>query len=382
MNGLVETPPITERGATVLIGANGEGKSFCLREIAMRSLGRGMDVIAIAPIIHDRFSGIRRKQFKFFGARQGRSATKRAISKALIRSKESDLRPFEGLLNALQYAKFDPVVGVRIPRIDFEELRKIEDSNLHPAEIRELDAALRSWKSRTSENRRKAVLLSLRYHSFDELESLSFATIARHEGLLKRMKLISGIEYFLMRKGDEIPLLDACSGELSIVSTLAFIGSNITPRTVILIDEPENSLHPTWQKDYLKRLLDLLYRFEPTIVIATHSPIVVSGGSVEESNLTVFELKDREYTKFDHTNLNLEEMYERLFDLVTPKNHYLSRQAVALLNRLDDGVLELKEVKETLEKFKKKSYEGRQQEVLQSIKKLAEIVEERSGANG
>lgn len=50
---------------------------------------------------------------------------------------------------------------------------------------------------------------------------------------------------------------------------------------VVLIDEPENHLHPSLQRDFLGKLVDTFPRVQ--FIVATHSPFIVS--SVKESNI-------------------------------------------------------------------------------------------------
>jgi hypothetical protein len=321
--------------------------------------------------------GIKGDGFKFYGARLGRTAAKKAVGCALLNTRSKGLKAFENLLRSLEYAEFDPVVGVRVPRIRMQNFYQVHESGLDIKDVQELESALMSWDRRSKGKLRhpNMVLLSLRYHSFDELESLSFALIARHEGLLKRLKIISKIDYFLLRQGTEIPLLDACSGELSLICSLGFIAANIERESVIVVDEPENSLHPTWQKDYLSKLFDLFHQYQPTIVISTHSPIIVSGGSVDKNGIKVYEVKGGAFEEFNYTNLNLEEMYEKLFDLVTPKNHYLSTRAVELLNGVNEGRIAASEATKELGELKSKSYDDTQIEVIDGVMELASKVE-------
>jgi predicted ATPase len=49
------------------------------------------------------------------------------------------------------------------------------------------------------------------------------------------------------------------------------------PQSLVLIDEPELSLHVTWQKALLKDLIQIANQSELDIVLATHSPYVVSN---------------------------------------------------------------------------------------------------------
>lgn len=47
--------------------------------------------------------------------------------------------------------------------------------------------------------------------------------------------------------------------------------------SLILIDEPETSLHPKWQKKYVQFLMDVFMGLDIQFVIATHSPYILQG---------------------------------------------------------------------------------------------------------
>lgn len=69
----------------------------------------------------------------------------------------------------------------------------------------------------------------------------------------------------------------ASSGQLSMISALLALASVIENASLVLIDEPELSLHPEWQVDYVNLLSKTFARFKGChFVVATHSPMVVS----------------------------------------------------------------------------------------------------------
>lgn len=70
----------------------------------------------------------------------------------------------------------------------------------------------------------------------------------KHERILKKNHLIHDIEITLSRGHSIIPSSHLSSGEACYMATLAFILTYISDNSVIIIDEPENSLHPRWQK--------------------------------------------------------------------------------------------------------------------------------------
>lgn len=52
---------------------------------------------------------------------------------------------------------------------------------------------------------------------------------------------------------------------------------NTNERTLILIDEPELSLHIKWQLDYVDELLTIIQTTKFSAVLATHSPQIING---------------------------------------------------------------------------------------------------------
>ncbi len=66
----------------------------------------------------------------------------------------------------------------------------------------------------------------------------------------------------------------AGSGEISIVILVHQV-INAPPNSLILLDEPEVSLHPGAQKRMLKFLLDEIYKKKHQIILCTHSPTLI-----------------------------------------------------------------------------------------------------------
>lgn len=391
---MIEIKSIEANTVSVLIGANGSGKSRLLRELSCEFLKSGRDVIAIAPTIYDRFRRMPGKGFRFFGARQGPAAAAAIVRHALERAGEGQLQVVKNLTQALEHTCFEPVIGLEVRDLDLkrfkdsldEHVERLEEWRSDPENIgippsssgvghlrrdeREaLFSALVKWIKQNGES--GVVRLRLDAHSFSELDALSFCKIAQHERLLLRTKTVSKIGYHLFRERQAIPLLQACSGEICFISTIAFISTQIKRGAVIAIDEPDTSLHPTWQQNYIKILLDLFHRYEPRVLISTHSPIIVSGAEVAKCSIAVYEMTGGVARRFDHSKISLEEMYERLFGLVTPNNHYLSQRAVSMLNSLNSGEMNLDQVIASLEDLRSKSYDELQQSVIVKFQEMA-----------
>jgi len=79
---------------------------------------------------------------------------------------------------------------------------------------------------------------------------------------------------------------DLSSGQLQMLNNLLNLALCVKDDTLVLIDEPENSLHPEWQRDYVSLLRrSLACAKKCHIVIATHSPLVASGVRSSEGSL-------------------------------------------------------------------------------------------------
>lgn len=67
-------------------------------------------------------------------------------------------------------------------------------------------------------------------------------------------------------------LIDLSSGEKQILTLLTYLA--FTPASLFLIDEPELSLHPKWQDEFLATVNKVMPR-NSQLFIATHSPAIV-----------------------------------------------------------------------------------------------------------
>ena len=90
-------------------------------------------------------------------------------------------------------------------------------------------------------------------------------TISRERGLS-----------FANANGDDLPLDKLSSGEQQELVLFYEMLFKVKPDTLMLIDEPELSLHVAWQKDFLEDLQDVTRLAEIDILIATHSPQIIN----------------------------------------------------------------------------------------------------------
>lgn len=82
---------------------------------------------------------------------------------------------------------------------------------------------------------------------------------------------------FLTNNSKELNLTDLSSGEQHQVVLLYELIFKAAPNTLVLIDEPEISLHITWQKEFLGDLLNIISIQKMQVIIATHSPQIINN---------------------------------------------------------------------------------------------------------
>lgn len=80
---------------------------------------------------------------------------------------------------------------------------------------------------------------------------------------------------FATENGNELPLTELSSGEQQEVVLLYELLFKVGPNTLVLIDEPEISLHVAWQKEFLNDLSEIVRLRKITVITATHSPQII-----------------------------------------------------------------------------------------------------------
>jgi len=78
-------------------------------------------------------------------------------------------------------------------------------------------------------------------------------------------------------KGETHGLSDLSSGEKQLVLLMIEITRRIVPGSIILVDEPEISLHSTWQRGLMAALDKIIEQYDAQIILATHSPEITAS---------------------------------------------------------------------------------------------------------
>ncbi len=89
--------------------------------------------------------------------------------------------------------------------------------------------------------------------------------------------------FFKNSNNDKISIDDLSSGEKTLISKLFPLYISDISNSIILFDEPEDSLHPNWQFEIVNILTKIAIEKNCQIVLATHSPFIV--GSINQENI-------------------------------------------------------------------------------------------------
>lgn len=86
-----------------------------------------------------------------------------------------------------------------------------------------------------------------------------------------------GLSILRLSDGEQIPLAALSSGEQHEIILMFDLMFNVKSGGLVLIDEPEISLHIAWQKRFIPDVLEIAKLVGFQFVIATHSPQIIEG---------------------------------------------------------------------------------------------------------
>lgn len=96
-----------------------------------------------------------------------------------------------------------------------------------------------------------------------------------------------------------------------------YFQDNITEGTLVLLDEPENSLSPKFQKELAKMISDYARFFKCQFIIATHSPFLLSIPEAKIYDLDALPAQVRQWTELENIKI-----YAELFkNFTNPANN-------------------------------------------------------------
>lgn len=363
---------------TMLVGRNASGKTRSLGKIVnnyifpdkdageIRSIYETPDsftapsqVVAVSNSRFDRFPQpemLHRKtvlslDYHYLGLSGFRSSPYSIISKAIasiIHKTETESDHSNNLSYIFEYIGFLPSIQIELrastavpfarsdPVMAWKEgFERLNDDHTFDFE-EDILPGLEYFTQGFSQNRAVSLRYDLRngwWGSTAIEDFIKYIPILINSGLLKVAKL------YLYQKNskDKILLSHASSGQQCMLLMFLGIAGVIKNGSLICIDEPEISLHPRWQAEFIGILQKAFSNYYGChFLIATHSPQLVSG--LTSSNGFVADLETKNLLLPDeYAKKSADYQLSEIFHEPGFKNEYLIRVLLVIISKLIKG---------------------------------------------
>lgn len=357
-------------------GANGSGKTRLLEKLSREDSSNGKSCLCISNTPFDRFkSGIYTHVLRI-----SRNAVRKITRGNLDAFYGDRSRETFELGYLLRLLNFEERVSLTIkPHTATESL--ITDHYASTLSEDELTYLIRAVDIASN----GGVQLSNTYDAFSKSVHGNLRIIFTLAHDLKISKVIKDYNLtFFLPGGEPVDFNSLSSGEQTLITTFLFLKMNAPHCRSIYIDEPENSLHPEWQRKYIEIISAAIGYNDPKIFIATHSPIIISGSlSGYRDDISIFKVDQSVPTALEFgdatTAKSVEEILDTVYDTITPANHYLSIQINHVLHHLVNNKITEEEARASLSELAGKAYDERQVRLINRIRdNLEKIVQEDS----
>lgn len=381
---------------SILVGPNGSGKSSLMRSLA-ENCKYDTNLIVISNTPHDRFKS-------FDGASRLTAGRINQTPAHIIKSEIADSlldsgADFYQISSILELCGYEPKFGFelipaskhpRVPQLlsDAEEdtsvFSKLNGVHLRAGGGIDYLNVENAANFIERHNPSEIVWINAEASAFEFSRSSEFAHVLKIETLLKKAEIVHKIRVLLIRKNDgkEIEIEQASSGQIAMISTLFFMITRGKKNALVMIDEPENSLHPSWQRSYVERVLAAMQYRRCSFLVATHSPLVVTGAlGTDREMVNVFSVQNGVAEKLpldvsEGTVRSVEDILWNAFEVITPANHFVSERLVEEISRFEKGEISKHDVLELIERMGARSIDERQHEFFDAVKKLVDKAEQ------
>lgn len=175
---------------------------------------------------------------------------------------------------------------------------------------------------------------------FDDDYSTSFYPFIQD---LDKLSILVLDDIKLQKQNKEIPLGQISSGENQLILGLLGIFANIKPASLILIDEPEISLHPNWQLQYISLLKKMFAAYDDChFIISTHSHFLIADLENDSSAIISLErnaigTEAKLLDGLDVYGWSAEEILYTIFKVKTVRNYFLEADLTDLLGLISNN---------------------------------------------
>ncbi len=363
----------------------GENKDISIKKngikIILQKLKLPKKIIALTANLNDRFplftskSILNNNRYEYLGVRAasnnafiGRNIAKTAEYFSMIISNEKNI---DAVKNLFEILNFDPKCELIFKKGKNYKLFK---DSYNKSNIETLKNAVKLLIDKIQGKNSSRINISYRVEKYsrvlnilqnekinlhlishilkqNELFSykLDFLTKTGFENLkndTKLIKYLTDLEIFsfdtikVMKRLDisqSFNIKEASSGEYHLLTSLLSLVAKIKDNSLILIDEPEISLHPNWQQKYIEILNKLFDNFSSChFIIASHSHFLVTNLKSEYSSISALQLNNGKIKvnliKYNTFGWTPENILYNVFGVVTVRNYYYEMDIKELLH--------------------------------------------------
>lgn len=162
--------------------------------------------------------------------------------------------------------------------------------------------------------------------------------VSEIENLLVLIELnflqVKDIRVYGKKEKNKISLFHTSSGQQCMILMMMGIASSISNGSLICIDEPEISLHPRWQLEFITLLQNTFSDYTGChFLLATHSPQIVSG--LNSHNGYILSLESDELTTSEENSFrSADYQLAEVFDAPGYRNEYITKIAINLFAKV------------------------------------------------
>lgn len=172
--------------------------------------------------------------------------------------------------------------------LTMERLREIEDRRrafIEAGLVSRSSQGLSLFEGQLHDNTIRSVLsvyIEDANQKLDEVQEIKekvdlFLTSLNRKFSFKSIKISNGTVRIASKEGDSLSIRDLSSGEQHQFILLYDMIFETSENMLVIIDEPEISLHVSWQKSFLSDLEAISKLTGYQALVATHSPQIIGG---------------------------------------------------------------------------------------------------------
>lgn len=177
---------------------------------------------------------------------------------------------------------------------------------------------------------------------------------------LEKLDIINLQGINLIKNNANLSIGDISSGEYHLLISMIGIFSKIRENSLILIDEPEISLHPNWQMGYISFLKKVFKKCASSqFILTSHSHFIISDLEGSSSSVTAL-IRNEETKKLSAELVNMntfgwsaEDILYNVFNIRSQWNYYLEADLTKLLGMIANNSKKKNEIEPIIEKLDK-----------------------------